>query len=496
MVAFQAHTSKALRRFHRTVVWYLGGVLLAGVVLLVAATAPTIAAADEPVRMAGLGLPADVSQASVVINKSRVIEFDEPFESAFIAQPEIADLVPLTNQSLYILGKKLGATRLVVTDADKVVLHIVEIDVTHDLAAIERAISENIGANRIRVASANGGLLLSGEVRDAVDVQRAVAIAERFAPDAVTNALSVRSPQQVLLEVRFVEAARSASRELGVGSQVRGDQTGVDTGGQAIVPSSGPIAVEALLSGAQPFGTLVSRIIAGGTEVDLIIRALEERALARRLAEPNLVTLSGKKASFLAGGEFPIPVGADENEIVIEFKKFGVALDFTPTVLKDGRINLHIAPEVSELDPTNSVSIGGVSVPALTVRKADTIVELQDGQSLAIAGLLQHRHLKGQEQLPWLGQVPVLGALFRSAQYQREETDLVIIVTPRLVKPKIPGEKLATPLDTALPTNDPEFFVTGRAELHTAARRRGYAANFGHALTLSSHASEIYVPSK
>ncbi|MEL6290458.1 MAG: type II and III secretion system protein family protein [Pseudomonadota bacterium] len=427
-----------------------------------------------------------ITRAQIAVNKSRVIETDLPYTQALVAGPEIADVVPLTDQTFYVLGKKLGSTRVVVTDATKEVISIVEVEVTPDLGDLRRKLSSVIRGGQIRVTSANGGLLLTGHVRHAVDVNKAVAIAERYAPDAVTNALSVTSPQQVMLEVRFVEATRRAARELGVSTRIRSGRNNADIGPQTFSPGEdAPIISPRLLSGAEPFGTLISRIIDSGTKVDVIIRALEERLLARRLAEPNLTTLSGSKANFLAGGEFPFPVGADDNRISIEFKKFGVALDFTPTVLANGQINLQIAPEVSELDPEANVEVGGVRIPGISVRRASTVVELADGQSLAIAGLLQQRSLKAKEQLPWLGTVPVLGALFRSAQYLRRETDLVIIVTPRLVKPKVPGEQLRTPADTSTPTNDLEFFVTGRLEIESRAKRRGYGPAFGHIITVN-----------
>lgn len=437
--------------------------------------------AGNKVRVRGL-----ISRASVVVNKSQILDFHEPYDSALIAQNEIADVVPLSDQSLYVLGKKLGSTRLVVLNAEKQVLRIVEIQVTHDLGELREKLSDNLDASELRVSSANGGILLSGVVRDSTEVEKAVAIAKRYAPDAVTNALSVTAPQQVMLEVRFVEASRTAARELGFGTRTRGRNYNSDSGGQAFkVSDAGALITSAIVSGAEPFGTLIARVLQGKTSVDLIIRALEERNLARRLAEPNLTTMSGDTASFLAGGEFPFPVSADRDKIGIEFKQFGVALGFTPTVLAEGMINLKIAPEVSEIDPTTTVEVNNIRIPGLVVRRADTTVELKDGQSLAIAGLLQHTHVKRHEQLPWLGQVPILGTLFRSAEYQRQETDLVIIVTPRLVKPILAGEKLATPLDNTVPTNDAEFFKTGRSELpaHKTPRRR-HERIYGHIIHL------------
>jgi pilus assembly protein CpaC len=220
-----------------------------------------------------------------------------------------------------------------------------------------------------------------------------------------------------------------------------------------------------------PFGSLLTSIVrtSSGASVDLLISALETKGLVRRLAEPNLTTLSGDAARFLAGGEFPVPIpNTTQNgfpTITIDYKKFGVELAFVPTVLSRGVINLRVEPSVSELDFTNAITIQGTTVPALTRRDARTTVELRDGQSFAIAGLLQTRNRQDVSQLPWIGSVPVLGTLFSSKSYQQEETDLVIIVTPRLVAPAAPGQQLASPLDSRLPANDVDFFLNGQTEV-------------------------------
>ena len=225
----------------------------------------------------------------------------------------------------------------------------------------------------------------------------------------------------------------------------------------------------------------------------MLVQALEERGLARRLAEPNLIALSGEKASFLAGGEFPIPVAAENNRITVDYKKFGVGLTFTPTVLQNGVINLKIEPEVSQLDLTNTVRTASISVPALIVRRASTVVELRDGQSFAIAGLLQSINQETQQQLPWLGDVPILGSLFRSASFERKETDLAIIVTPRLVKPAKPGERLKTPLDPAVPANEFDLFLKGQQEIPVAKAggARPVAPVMGHILDLPQTRKDV-----
>lgn len=217
------------------------------------------------------------------------------------------------------------------------------------------------------------------------------------------------------------------------------------------------------LTGNAAFGSLVARVLSDGLNVDLFIRAIESNGLGRSLAEPNLIALSGSTASFLAGGEFPIPVRGSNGEVNVEFREFGVRLTFTPIVLGDGLINLKLAPEVSQLD--RSIAVDGV--PGLITRKTETEVELRDGQSFAISGLLQTINERDQQAIPWIGQVPVLGTLFRSQSYAKSETDLVVIVTPRLVKPADPGKVLRTPLDGSRPSNDLEFFLAGILEVDT-----------------------------
>lgn len=433
---------------------------------------------------------ARTTNIDVIAHKSAVIEIATPYAQALIADEKIADLVPISDRLVYIVGKQVGSTSLVLIDAEKNLIASVEISVGHNLPELRAKLRENIPGSRIRVSGANGRILLSGSVQDAAAASKAVTIANQYAPDAVSNTLDVRAAQQVMLEVRFIEASRTASTELGIGTRTRGPRLNADTGGQAALVN-GAITAATLSSGAQPFGSLIANLLNRGTNVDVIVRALEDRGLARRLAEPNLVTMSGVSASFLAGGEFPFPVDSGDGQISILFKQFGVALKFTPTVLSDGLVNLKIEPEVSELDDTSGITLANVRVPGLVVRRAQTAVELQDGQSFAIAGLLQHSNTRLSQQLPWIGKVPVLGALFRSAQFRKQETDLVIIITPRLVRPARPGERLRTPLELSRGSTQRELFLHGRHEkAHwekeiRQAYRGGTAPRHGHIIKLT-----------
>ncbi len=457
-------------------------------------------------RIYHLDVESERIDVHVVMNKSESVKVAYPFSEALVSNQEIADVVPLTNQSINILGKKIGVTRLSLLDSKKQVLGIVDIQVTHDIDALRQFLSQSPEYGRIRVSSINGKILLTGAAANAVVMQRVVSLAEQFAPGEVTNAIAVAAPQQVLLEVRFIEAKRTNARGVGVSWAMFGSKLGgvtnngnissgglLTNGGVPAQPGSPSIPdgnfasnaafnlASGLASNAVPFGTLAGRVLNSGVKADVFVSALEQQGLARSLAEPNLVALSGDTASFLAGGEFPFPVAGSNNTVTTEFKKFGIGLAFTPTVLADRQINLKIEPEVSEIDNTSAVTVNGVSVPGLSVRRASTTVELRDGQSFAIAGLLQGSHISNKEAVPWVDDVPVLGTLFRSASFQKNETDLVIIVTPHLVKPRVPGEKIATPLDNTLPANDPEFFLTGKEEVKVhrpAGPQEGYILDY------------------
>ncbi|MFZ0853936.1 MAG: type II and III secretion system protein family protein, partial [Hyphomicrobiaceae bacterium] len=316
-------------------------------------------------------------ELQLTVDKARTVGCDKEFTEVLVANPAIADVVTLSNKQLYVLGKSAGITNISLVGPDKRVLGVVQVQVAHDLRDMTKLIRELIPDGDILVTSIKGRVLLSGTVRDTVALSRAMAIAEQFAPGAVTNTLSVRGSQQVQLEVRFVEASRDAQRDLGVGWDVAGKRTNALTG---ITGGADGVPLLGLVSNNVPFGVGIARLLDKGTSVDIIIQALEKRGVARLLAEPNLVAMSGDTASFLAGGEFPFPVQTGLNTTTVEFKKFGVGLAFTPTVLGDGLINLKIAPEVSQLDPANSVN----GVPSLTVRRAETTTELRDGQSFAI----------------------------------------------------------------------------------------------------------------
>lgn len=467
--------------------------LLAGAVALapfVATSLPAFAAGERLVRVGNGGA---VESLHLTKGKSETMRISSNFADLVVGDPEIADVVPLTDQSFYILGKAVGQTNVTVYDGKKQLLGIVDIEVGHDADKLQDELSKRVPGGSIRASTVNGKIMLTGTVPDAPAVERAVTIAKQFGPDVI-NSISVGQSQQVMLEVRFVEVKRTAGRELGINWSGRDNNTSanVATGG-SVAPTvtagrtSGGIVggVGALLSGNAAYSTAIVKLVGDGFNVDALVRALEERGIARRLAEPNLVALSGDTASFLAGGEIPIPVAAEDNKVTVTYKTYGVGLAFTPTVLDHGQINLKIIPEVSEIDSTDYYGTGSINVPSFVVRRANTTVEVRDGQSIAIAGLLQSKSQTAVQQLPWLGTLPVLGSLFRSTSFQKDETELVILITPRLVKPVPPGVALKAPTDTLKPGTDKDVFLDAKLETRDDLAR--FVAAGGRKPLLTGH---------
>ncbi|AMJ62720.1 hypothetical protein AXW83_22620 [Bosea sp. PAMC 26642] len=440
--------------------------------------------------MVRTGGNAVLSRAALTVNKSQTIRLPAPVVDVLVGSTDIADVVPVSDRTLYLLGKKVGTTNVSLYDAEKKLVGIVDVEVRPDVAAIESQIRESTGNTGLKVRSQGERTVLTGVARDAPSVDRALQVA----PPGTLNLSLVKSPQQVMLKVRFVEVNRTAGRELGVRFEYAGrnrigavgafgrssqvsSSDGAPVGSSGSIPLSAVVgsAVDAATNGGIPFATIVQRFSGAANQLDVFISALENKGLVRRLAEPNLIAMSGDKAEFLAGGEIPIPIAGQTTsgapQITVSYKEFGVKLAFTPTVLANGRIHLQLEPEVSDIDASLAVAVGGgISVPGLTKRRARTNVELQDGQSFAIAGLLQVQSNRSIDQFPWLGSIPVLGALFRSTQFQERETELVVIVTPHLVKPARPGQLLATPLDQTVPANDVDLFVNGQMELRRNMR--------------------------
>jgi pilus assembly protein CpaC len=410
----------------------LRDVAVALAITLVLALAGMIGAAHAQERTVQISGARRTAMVTVAIGKSQDVRTDRSFVDVTVGDPEVADVNPLTDHSLSILAKKIGTTRVSVYAESKKLIGIFDVEVTYDLTRLTNELARNFPGSALRASSVNGRIMLSGRVSDAATLDKAVTIARQFGPEII-NTVMVMSPQQVMLEVRFIELSRTAGRELGVQWNRVGGNSITNIGNRQPASSlpitasnnslaSGTEVAAGVLSGGTPFGFMIGRLVASGVSTDVMINALEQKGIARSLAEPNLVALSGDTASFLAGGEYPIPVSGSLGQVTVDYKKYGVGLAFTPTVLSQGLINLKIEPEVSQIDTTHTVSVpGGISVPALIVRRASTTVELRDGQSFMIGGLLQTDNKNQIDQLPWIGSVPVLGTLFSSKNYQKNQ---------------------------------------------------------------------------
>ncbi len=419
------------------------------------------------------------SSLNVPMNRAVVVESDQPFAELSIANPGIADISTLSDRSIYVLGKTPGRTTLTILSPEGRLIANVEVQVTPDIAEFRERLRQILPGEQIEVRTANDGIVLSGLVSSIEKLERALSLANRYAPDRVSNLLSVGGTQQVMVKVRFAEMRRSVAKSLGTQFNLNATPSGNFAGG---ANASNPLVSSAGSMNINFFGS-------SQLGLSVMLEALESQGMVRTLAEPNLTALSGQEAKFLAGGEYPIPVTSSDG-VGIEYKPFGVELNFTPYVLDGGVINLAINAAVSGIDSSVAVGLpGGVSVNAFRRRETSTTVEMRDGESFAIAGLLQDDFRDSIGQVPWLGDIPVLGALFRSADYQREQTELVIIVTPHLVSPTR-GEALALPTDRVRPPSERELFLFGQtaggANAPTGAAgevaRQDFSGPFGYVM--------------
>lgn len=445
--------------------------LRASLVGLTLAVAPAVPVGAETLRILN---GSAASSLNVPMNRAVVVESDQPFAELSIANPNIADISTLSDRSIYVLGKTPGRTTLTILSPEGRLIANVEVQVTPDIAEFKERLRQILPGEDIEVRTANDGIVLSGVVSSSARLESALNLANRYAPDRVSNLMSVGGSQQVMLKVRFAEMQRSVSK--GLGAQFSATNSSgsrqIDTGSS--------------LSNAQ--GTLGLGFTAGSLQFDVLIEALEARGMVRTLAEPNLTALSGQEAKFLAGGEYPIPVADGDGRVTIEYKPFGVELNFTPWVVDGDVINLAINAAVSSIDTSIEVGAGGFPVNAFRRRETSTTVEMRDGESFAIAGLLQDDFQNASSQVPWLGDIPILGALFRSTNYQRQQSELVIIVTPHLVTPTR-GEALAMPTDRVRLPSEREMFLYGRTvggrELGGAAgevSRQDFGGSYGYVM--------------
>ena len=410
---------------------------------------------------------ATTSSIKVAVNRAIVMESEQPFAELSVANPGIADIATLSDRTIYVLGKAPGRTTLTLLGADGRLITNVDVQVSPDLAEFKERLREILPKENIEVRTANDGIVLSGRVSGKQKLARALDLAERYAPERVTNLMTVGGSQQVMLKVRFAEMQRSVAKNLAasIGVDVTGGNPVSQIGaGDYLTNGVATPGIPAASTNARA-GAFSLGFSSGGLAVNLLLEALETKGMVRTLAEPNLVAISGNEADFLAGGEYPIPV-ADGDGIKIEYKPFGIGLKFKPTVVDGDLINLVIETEVSAIDPTNTLTLDTITVTGFSTRSAKTVVELRDGQSMSIAGLLTDDFTDLKSQVPWIGDVPILGALFRSAEYQREQSELVVIITPHLVTP-VDGDSLTLPTDRVKLPSERELFLLGNVTGNT-----------------------------
>ncbi len=413
-------------------------------------------------------IPALDQPVGLEVNEGKLIRLQKNASSVFIANPEIADIQVKSPKIVYVFGKRTGETTLYAVDEGGNLLVNSKIHVSHSLARLRRAMRDLLPGSPVQVTSLEGALVVSGEVASAVDAEEVRRLAARFVTeeDELIYRVRVTGPNQINLRVRITETQREVMKEFGINWDIMGTggdiAIGLATGNPIVAGGASTIANAA--SRAQAFSTRQSfgqtttnsvfgAVSSGGLDLNSLIDALEDEGLMTVLAEPNLTAVSGETASFLAGGEFPILVPQNEDTITVEFKKFGVSLAFTPTILDDSRISLRVRPEVSQLSNNGAVIFNNISIPAPTTRRAETTVELGSGQTFAITGLLQNNLQNSVSKFPGLGDLPIIGALFRSSSFQRNETELAIIVTPYLVRPASSGRMLGATDGLAMPSD-------------------------------------------
>jgi pilus assembly protein CpaC len=393
---------------------------------------------------------------SIQVNQGQLVRIDKPVQSVFVANSEIADVAVKSAQLIYVFGKRPGTTTLYAVGEGDEILASVTLTITHNLSRLGQTIAEMMPGQNITATSIEGGIVLTGAVSSPGEAEDARRLAARFigANEEVINRLQVTAPNQVNVRVRIAEVNKQVLRNLGINWDVAIQQGGFAFG----LLTAFPLGLSNVVAGGTS-GATTPTVSTGPLDLTATMDLLAEEGLVSLLAEPNLTALSGETATFLAGGEFPIPVSQDTDTITIEFRQFGVSLAFTPTILSSNRISMRVRPEVSALSADGAINTpNGLSIPALTVRRAETTVELASGQTFAVAGLVQNTNRITADEIPGLGDIPVLGELFKSDKFQHNETELVIMATPYVVQP------ISNPNAPALPP-DPVMGAEGTQRL-------------------------------
>jgi pilus assembly protein CpaC len=434
---------------------FLSSVALAGSITALAfatleAAEPVSSSAARPLRGGASQVAANGAPIVLEVGKGTLIRLSAPAATVFIANPDVADVQVKSPSLIYITAKSPGETVIYAVDAGDTVLLNSPVRVEHDLSRLRSSLRQLAPGERVSADSVEGNLVLSGVVSDAGRAEKVRTLAASVIGDAkgqqVINQMTVATPNQVNLHVRIAEVSLSILSEIGVNWRKAGSMVSFLTQNPVTVATE---AQNFIIIGRQT-----------GQAVSAMVDALAQEGFVTILAQPNLTAMNGQTASFLVGGEFPVPVASTTSTtggaptITIEFKQFGVQLAFTPTIIDANHLNLRVRPEVSQLDFTNAVEENGFRIPSLIVRRAESSVELGSGESFALAGLLQHASDQEISKVPLLGDIPVLGALFRSDRFRRNETELVIIITPYLVKPV--ATRLAAPTDGLVLPSDPQ----------------------------------------
>ena len=469
--------SKALRAaLGRTLTGlFLAGLTLAGIFGAGPAYAQSantvIQATGMPLSEIALGAPSETPRTlRLPMGHAQLIRLPTNVHDVIVSRATTADVIVKSPKLIYMLGKAAGTTNAVLLDADANIIYNLNIIVTHELSELNSMLRMLLPDERIDVTSMHGNIVLTGKVRTPRASSYARNLARKFVPadDQVINRIQVLADQQVMLRVKIAEVRRTVTKSLGISGIVGQSANVATTGGTFTTPLTGTG-----IAGPQGDGTIRFGLFAGSpfNNLALALDALETEGLVKTLAEPNLVALSGKAASFLAGGEIPVPSGVDQNgNLTIRFRDFGVELDFTPTVLDSGRISLNVSTSVSEVDTTNSVIIQGVSIPGFRTRRAETTVEMASGGGLVIGGLLQSDLTNTIGGFPGLGDLPIIGALFRNTAFVKAETELVVTVSTYLVKP-VAERTLVLPTDGFAAASDSDMYLLGR--LHASYGRKG-----------------------
>ncbi len=409
----------------------------------------------------------DGKDVALRVDQGTLVKLSVPASAVFVADPTIADVQIKTPRLIYIYGRAPGATSLYAVDENENILINRKVSVAFETSRLRQAMAQMLPNSAIKVSALNDTVVLRGSVATATDAADAVSFAQRFVgPDnTIVNQLKITGSNQINLQVTIAEMSRTVLKDLGVNwdltSAAGNFLFGLATGNAAAVGNS-------FLTRSGGVNNLGLGYRSGSTSVSSLIDALEEEGLIKVMAKPNLTALSGETASFLAGGEFPVPVAQENDQITIEFREYGVSLAFTPTLTSGNRISLRVRPEVSQLTNTGAFQNGDLVVPALSTRRAETTVEMGSGQSFAIAGLMQQNITQDNSSVPGINEVPGIGSAFQSDQFDKRETELVIIVTPYIVQPT--NEKLSTPIDRHTPASDADRYLK-RALYERKAKR-------------------------